>query len=173
VAEDARVMVRGELNWHGYVVRCSECGFTDGWQLSAFEDILSDGHVSGDFAQARCLECRQVTEHPLFYPGMVRALFAAARGGSLTSADAVRVLDGIRWRPHGSHFQYPEDEAPFSSLDDYLLHGVVLFLPWEEPEQQFGTRPAADPWWVWRQHWPELLTAVDGLPVPQPPPRNR
>jgi hypothetical protein len=106
----------------------------------------------------------------LFYPGMVRALVAAAPGGSITAGDAVRVLDGIRWRPDGSHCQYPENDASVRSLDEYLRRGVILFLPWEEPGQEFGVRHP-DPWWIWRQYWPELLATVDGLPVPQPPPR--
>ncbi len=103
---------------------------------------------------------------------MVRALANAARGAVLAAGDAIRVLAGIRWRPHGVHAQYPDDD-PSLSLEKYLLRGVALWLPWEEPGQQFGTRPLSDPWWPWRANWPELLAAVDGLPLPQPRPLNR
>lgn len=163
-----QVTVRGELDWHGYLLRCSECGSAAGWQMRTYENVLDDGHVAGEFATAACTGCQSDTEHPLIYPGMVRALAAAAPDGGIASADAARVLNGIRWRPHGTHWQYPDD-AP--SMDEYLLHGVAVFLPWEEPERQWPY--PGDPWWVWHQHWPELLAAVDGLPVPQPPWRSQ
>lgn len=162
--------MRGELDWHGYVLRC-DCGSAAGWRLSTCEDAIG-GHDVGDFADATCTRCHQATEHPLVYPGMVRALANHARGAVLAAEDAIRVLESIRWRPHGAHFQYPDDD-PSLSLDEYLVRGVAVWLPWEEPEQQkFNARPLPDPWWPWR-NWPELLAAAAGLPIPQPPPPNR
>lgn len=167
MAADAQVTVRGELNWHGYVLRCA-CGSAAGWRLRAYEEMLR-WHPAGDDALATCTACGQDTGHPLVYPGMVRALANAARGAVLASADTVRLLDGIRWRPHGFRVQHPGAD-PFPL--EYLSHEVILWLPWEEPWpcQQSGAH-RVEPWYDWHKIWPELLAAVDGLPVPQP--RNR
>lgn len=165
MAADVQVTVSGELNWHGHVLRCGDCGSSSGWRLRAYEEMLR-WHPAGEDAVATCAACQQDTGHPLVYPGMVRALANHARGTVLSPEDAARVLDGIRWRPHGAHCQFPgADPAPV----EYLFHEVILWLPWEEPWdcQRSGAYPEG-PWYDWHKIWPELLAAVNGLPIPQP-----
>jgi len=137
---EAHMLLAGALCWAGgYVVRCSECGATTGWRLSAHPGTGPD-HVLSDDADLTCPE-GHTQRHPLVYPEMVRALMAARRDGDLAGQAAAGALEAIGWRPHNRT----------------VRHGAVIYLPWEyEP----GPDEAA---------WPDLYWAYQGGTLPRPP----
>lgn len=172
------VLVRGQLRWCGCLIECPwhfprPCGNTRGWMLHLSWLRFPGGHSPGVYAELGCPRCLHRSGHVLAYPEMVEALAAAAHDAPVDEADALRVLAGIGWRPHALDWEFPDpddDSVPAEFRDHGKIKGHV---PWEDYWPSYRGQSAWDsPWAWWRDHWPDLMTAVAGhpeIPRPRPP----
>lgn len=131
------VTVDGELNWHGYVVSCGDCGAREGLQLRCGPAPRGD---DGEVAGMVCPDGHE-GEHPLVYPAFVRQLdeLGPGRQGDGSAVNG--------WEPH---LRVIEEFG----IDAATMHYAVLYPPVRAPHYRYLYRD-------WRRKWPELAAVAD------------